>query len=126
MVEAAIIVPIIVLLLGCIVTFGQIIFGKQVVQQAAYEGARKAVVNTSAQAGRSIADSTAQAMLRQGLALKNFRSSFTTNGPWKKGNLLTYTVTADAKTLFPIINSKFKPNSQTPVTGKITMMIERG
>lgn len=126
MVETAAVLPIIVVLLGCIITFGQIMFGKQVVQQAAYEGARKAVVETNFHAGKSVADAIARDMVNQGFALRNFRSEFTTNGSWTKGNMLTYKVTAEAKTLFPIIGSSFTSSRLTPVSGVITMMIERG
>lgn len=124
MVEMAVVLPVIILCIGILITCGQLIFGKMTVQMAAYEGARKAVVISNANTAKNTAINASTQVLKNGIAMQNYNFSFQ-HGGWSKGNYLTYTVSADVKTLFPVINTSFKANSTTNVKGHIVMMIER-
>lgn len=124
LVEMAVVMPVILICIGVLVTCGQLIFGKMTVQMAAYEGARKAVVLNSETTAKKTAINASSQVLKNGIAMQNYKFSFQ-HGGWTKKNNLTYTVSADVKTLFPVINTSFKTNSTTTVKGHIVMMIER-
>jgi len=124
LVESAFVLPTIILCLGVLITSGQLIFAKLTCQLAAYEGARKAVVVDSYSQAKQIAMQKSAEVLKNGIALENAQYSFNAS-TWKKGNYLDYTVSADVKTLFPVLGTNFTANSKTRVSGHIVMMIER-
>jgi len=127
MVEFAIVLPIIVFCMGLLVTFGQLIFARMVVQTAAHDGARRAVVMADASSGRREADDRAAVALRNALGMVDGSKASTFNhSGWSRGNLLTYSVTITVRQLFPIINEDFQLSRDTQITGTSVTMIERG
>lgn len=128
LVEMVMLLPVIVLCIGIIITSGQLIFAKMSTQQAAYEGARRAVVTSNYNTAKSLAISKSKEVMKNAIGVDqssvkvNFGSS---PANWKKPNNLTYSVSADVKTLFPVIGTNFKTNKKTTVTGSVVMMIER-
>lgn len=124
MVEFAVVLPVLVLCIGFIVTMGQYLFAKMTVQLAAYEGARKAVVVSSMSSAKTTAINNSKKILDTGIGLSNYQYSFSAPS-WTKGSQLTYTVTANVKTLFPLIWQGNKFTGQPTVKGTIVMMVER-
>lgn len=126
LIEMVIVLPVIILCIGIIITAGQIIFAKMTCQLAAYEGARKAVVVENYSSAKSAASAKTNEMMKSAIGVSNIKTTFgASSGGWKKPNLLTYTVQADVKTLFPVIGPSKKFSSTTTVKGSIVMMIER-
>lgn len=123
MLEGAIIMPLIVLCIGMVITAGQLMIGKMTCQIAAYEGCRKAIVQKNYNNAQNIAKSKSSQTLKNGIGLTNHSYNLS-NPSWRKGNLVSYTVKSNVKTLFPVLNTHFKTSTTTPVNGKITMMIE--
>lgn len=128
LVELVVILPVIILCIGFLITSGQLIFAKMTCQLAAAEGARKAVVISNYNTAKNTAISNSKQIMKTAIGVNqntiktNFSAS---SGNWKKPNMLTYSVSADVKTLFPVIGPDFKFQDTTTVTGRITMMIER-
>jgi Flp pilus assembly protein TadG len=126
LVEMALILPILILCLGIIITAGQLLFAKMTVQMAAFEGGRSAVVQTNRSTAKTVANEKAKAVTKNGIGLENITYSFDAPSSWKKGDTLTYTVTARIKTLFPLIGVDGKLFSNNPtVSGKVVVMVER-
>jgi len=127
MIEFAVVLPVIVFCMGLLVTFGQLIFARMVVQMAAYDGARSAVVMQSASSGRNAADDRARRALGNaiGMVEGSKQSTFSHTG-WSRGGLLTYSVSIRVRTLFPIINEDFQIGRETLIRGTSVTMVERG
>jgi len=127
MVEFAVVLPVIVLCMGLLVTFGQLIYARMVVQMAAYDGARRAVVMASPSAGRAEADDRARNTLRNAIGMVDGskQSRFTHSG-WSRGGMLEYSVSIRVRTLFPLINDEFEIYNEMTISGTSVTMIERG
>lgn len=126
MVEMAFILPLVVFLVGMLITSAQLFYGKMTAQMAAYTGARAAIVMETKSQAKRIANEEASEILENGIGLVRAQDNFNFSvGAWEQGSELTYTVTTHVKTLFPVINTEFKANTVTPVTGKIVMAVER-
>ncbi len=128
LVELIVILPIIILCIGIIITSGQLIFAKMACQLAAFEGARRAVVISNYTTAKNTAITRSKELMKTAIGVN--QSSIKTNfgassASWKKPNILTYSVSADVKTLFPVIGPGFKFQDTTTVTGSIALMIER-
>lgn len=125
MVEMAVVFGLIVMCIGIIVTTGQIVMNKNACLNAAFEGARVAVVQADKNTARSLAQSKASEILnRNSFGLVDPQFTFDA-GSWTKGNMLTCTVSGKVKVLFPIPGTDYKLHKLVPVQGTITMMIER-
>lgn len=127
MVEMALILPVIIMAIGIMITAAQLGFAKNTCQQAAYEGARKAVVMDNVPAARAAANDTAKAILNNGFGIDmaTFTPTFSPQGGWTHGTHLHYSVKVNVKTLFPVLNTNFTASSSTPVTGNFVAMVER-
>lgn len=128
LVELIVILPIIILCIGIIITSGQLVFAKMSCQLAAFEGARRAVVISNYNTAKNTAINRSKQIMKTAIGVD--QSSVTTSfgassSNWKKPNTLTYSVSANVKTLFPVIGPNFKFSNTTKVTGSIAMMIER-
>lgn len=124
MVEMAIVLPVILLCIGILISAGQLFFAKMTCQMAAYEGARQAVVMDNRNSAKQTAINTSKRIMKNGIGVEGDSYSFNASS-WNKGNHLTYTVSTNVKTLFPLISSNLEPYPSTPVKGNIVMMIER-
>jgi Flp pilus assembly protein TadG len=126
LVEMALILPVLILCLGLIITAGQLLYAKMTLQMAAFEGARGAVVQTNKNTAKTTADKKAKAVTANGIGLQNVNYSLTAPSSWKRGNEVTYTVTAQVKTLFPLIAIDGTNLVKNPtIKGTAVMMIER-
>lgn len=128
LVEMAVILPILILCIGVLITSGQLIFAKMTCQLAAFEGARRAVVISNYTTARNTAIARSKEIMKNAIGVN--QSTVSTNfgsspSAWKKPNNLTYTVSGDVKTLFPVLGPGFKFQETTRVSGSIVMMIER-
>lgn len=126
MVEFAVVLPIIILCMGILVTFGQLVYARMVVQAAAFDGARGAVVEPTASAGRNAADERAERTITNvlGKVEGSTRTTFSHQG-WSRGNLLTYTVFVRIAPLFPVINENLQFSREVELRGVSVNMIER-
>lgn len=122
LVETAIVLPILALLLTVIFSVGQLVNAQIVCNTAAYEGARKAVVIADpSQALATAQEIAVNHVKHNGIGLYNIKVTpkISDNGVWTKGNNLTYTVSANVDLLLGLLRHN------KPITGEITIMIER-
>jgi len=126
-VEMAIVMPVLLICIGIIITAGQIFFARMVVQMAAYEGARIAVVQETQSGGQSAARTRSNLVMANAIGVESHtdEGGFVVTGGWNRGGTLTYTVRAYARTLFPIPDTSFTFNSRTELRSRIAMRIER-
>lgn len=128
LVEMAIILPVIIMCIGIIITSGQLIFAKMSCQLAAFEGARRAVVISNYNTAKNTAIQRSKDIMKTAIGVNqnSIKTSFGASpGTWKKPNILTYTVEAEVRTLFPVIGSNLKFSPTSKVSGYTAMMIER-
>lgn len=128
--EFVLVLPILLISLCIIISGGQMLINKCVLNYAASEAARKACVQASLDDAREIAQSSAQKIVKEGLGmtLNNTRgdnnSGVTVYGStWEKGYTVSVTVFGKYNTVFPLIDSDGWTNSHSPSSTK-RMIIE--
>lgn len=111
LVELAVSLPLIVLIIGFIITAGQLLNAKQLCQQAAFQGARLYAVGGD----KANAEAAASQILDQVIGGSN--PKVTVNGAQSFGAHITCETSIDIVPLFPLKTG--------PITGKITLMYEK-
>lgn len=128
MVEFAMTLPILVAIVGMIISGGQFIYVKQALQQAAYEGARVGVTMPDASQARTAANKAIHDFLAHHPFVKVDQVVVTakpTSG-WSKGKPFEVTVSYDMKSLFPIPGTSLGVGKTKTVKGNVQLAIERG
>lgn len=128
--EFVLVLPILLISLCIIISGGQMLINKCVLNYAASEAARKACVQVSLDKARDVAQSSAQKIVKEGLGmtLNNTRgdnkSGVTVYGStWEKGYTVSVTVSGKFDTVFPLIDSDGWTNKHTMNSTK-RMIIE--
>ena len=122
LVEFVMLMPVVILIIGFVMTVGQGMIAKNIVQNAAFQAARMAVVEQRYQDGHDKAVTTATDITNSiiGQNKQDLDVKLTTNaGGWKKGETATCTVSTTFKPLFPFLGQ-----TSMPITGQMTVMIE--
>lgn len=128
MVEFALVMPILVFLIGGMLTGGQMLFTKLNMQMAVYEGGRIGVTQPNLSAATTEATNKVKSFLtnKSGLIQPN-SVTVTTGAPsgWKKGANFTVKATYQATPIFPVPGI-WNKGSSTKIEEQITMAIENG
>lgn len=129
MVEFAMILPLFLMMLAGILNFGQIYYARTVTKIAAYEGARNAIVYSSADQATGIGEGKTRALenITNDLGTNNERDASITliDGAWGKGKKLKCTVTYTQPILFPWIQNDGSLRNEFMVESSQIMRIER-
>ena len=127
--ELCIVLPILIIILGFLITGGQLSMAKLTATHGAYEAARGAVVCTGLNEAKAVANSIGTRMMDS--ALGNVTADnidLTVQGEWKKGNFLTCDIETKVTTLFPVIgiedDGSFRIMREKEISSQISMMIE--
>lgn len=114
MVEFALVIPILILILCGILDFGNLYFQKDLVNEAARQGARLAAVNDESSAAINTA-------IQQ--IYGNSLTAVATPATPISGSNVTVTVTTMVTIMTPVINAFF-PHNPYPISGTCTMYVE--
>lgn len=123
LVEYVLTFPFVLLSIALVIMVGQLLTAKIMVENAAFQGARAAVVLADDMDARSDADKISKGITESvmGQIDGTFDTAMTYND-WKKGEHIDYTVTTEVKPLFPMIG--LTGLDKIKVTGHMVMMIE--
>lgn len=128
MVETAGMLIFIFILLGLIITGGQMVSNKNALNYATQAAIRVAAVQPTEKEARSIAEKTAAKILESnGLATNKPTVILTKESSWSRGNNFTLQVITDYKTLFPLLGMEKSSNEGKNVykmSTKVVAMIE--
>ena len=115
-------VPLFMLVIAMMLTYGQMIFATTVAMHASTSGIRAAVIQDSKSAARNAADSVASDYVRASGFGCSFAGSELQSGSWTRGNIAKYYVTVRINTAFPLAYGSFKKSYAVTKPG--IMMIE--
>lgn len=129
MVETAAMLFFIFAFLGLMITGGQMVTNKLVLNYATQAATRAAAVQTNSSDASKVANEKATKILKSnGISTGSIYTTVTPQGGWQKGNNLEVKVQAEYKTLFPVPNSDGQTFSTTKniMTSRMVGMIEGG
>ena len=122
--EFAMVLPILIISLCIIITGGQMMINKCVLNYAASEAARKACVQDSLDNAKDIAESTAKKIVNEGVGM-TFNGVSIYGPNWEKGHTVTISVSGNFDVVFPLIDAEGKWSNHKTVSATKSMIIEK-
>ncbi|MBL4952121.1 pilus assembly protein [Neobacillus sp. YIM B02564] len=125
--EFALILPVMVMLIGMIISGGQLMFSKLTMQMAAYEGARVGVTQPDLATAQTQGKTTIKNFVKKLPFIEESEVKADISAPngWVKGEPLDVNITYNMKTLFPVPGTNWdRSGSSATVLGNIQLSIE--
>lgn len=126
MVETAAMLFFIFMLLGLIITGGQMVSNKSTLNFATQSAIRMAAVQPKATGAKTVATEKAKEILENnGLSTSATKVTLTPPAQWVRGNNFSLTVETTYKTLFPLVGMKSTGEKNTyTMSATVTAMVE--
>jgi len=124
MVELAVVLPVLIIILFGIVSFGQLYHAKITAVSAAHAAARKAATSGSFAVAKTDGGAAAKTVLNNAIGITNPKATISAPSGWGKGKLLTCKVSVDVNLIMPLpLNGSW--GTKKTITDTVVMRIEK-